>query len=221
LSAPASLLGQTWSTPNSEVDFKGGVALLQYFPKEKVSMAGCFNRKIEFRNKFNTTAIQTLNAGEMSHLAIQEARVQPSHPTVMHHSAVLAVLDQVGVDKDEKDQLVAVAKQVYEDRSKSLVSEIEEWGEGEEGPSRSIASIPTSSKKSIDPKEASFTMKLLKDRIYGTPEEQAKFVPKAVRASRSPASVIDTEKEKQKDGFKKEAKRVEKEIERLDPDTVE
>jgi len=220
LSAPASLSGKTWSTPNAEVDFKGGVVVLQYLPEEKMSIAGCFNRKVEFRNKFNSKAVQELSAGEMSRLAIQEGRVQPTHPLIMHHSSVGNVLSRLGLNSEEQEQVVAVVKQVYEDRSKSLVSGIQDWSESE-GPARSIASVPQSSKSTIDQKEAQFTMKLLKDRLYGTLEEQEKFVPPPVR-TRAPASVLrDERKEAAEKRLKSETRRVEKEIDRLDPDSVD
>ena len=221
LTAPASLIAQTWTTPNAELEFKGGVSLLQYVPSEKNTIAGCFNRKVEFRNKFNESAVQELSAGEMSHLAIQEGRVKPARPGVMHHSTVTEVLSQVGVESDEKDQLVAVVKQVFEDRAKSLVSGIETFGEGEGQVNRSIASVPQTSKQVVDPKEAAFTLKLLKDRVYGTEEEQKRFVPAPIQARRAPASAVgitDEVKKAQEQKFKKESKRIEKEIERLDLD---
>ena len=220
LSAPASLIARTWSTPNSEIDFKGGVVVLQYIPEERISIAGCFNRRVEFRNKFNSKAVQELSAGEMSRLAIQEGRVQPTHPLVMHHSSVGNVLNRLGLNADEQEQVVAVVKQVYEDRSKSLVSGIQNWSDSE-GPSRSIASVPQSSKSTIDQKEAQFTMKLLKDRLYGTLEEQDKFVPPPTR-TRAPASVLrDERKDAAEKRLKSETRRVEKEIDRLDPDSVD
>jgi len=139
----------------------------------------------------------------------------------MHHSTVAEVLSQVGVDSEEKDQLVAVVKQVFEDRSKSLVSGIETFGEGEGQANRSIASVPQKSKQVIDPKEAAFTMKLLKERIYGTEEEQKRFVPAPIQTRRAPAStenITDEVKKVQEQKYKKESKRIEKEIERLDLD---
>jgi hypothetical protein len=157
----------------------------------------------------------------MSHLAIEEGRVKPAHPGVMHHSAVMEVLSQVGVEQDEKDQLVAVVKQVFEDRSKSLVSGIETFGESEGQANRTIASVPQASKQVIDPKESAFTLKLLKERVYGTEEDQKRFVPAPIQARRAPASaeaVTDDVKKNQELKYKKESKRVEKEIERLDLD---
>ncbi len=219
LSAPASLIARTWSTPNSEIDFKGGVVVLQYIPEERISIAGCFNRRVEFRNKFNSNASQELGAGEMSRLAIQEGRIRPTHPAILHPASVGNVLASLGLDSAEQEQVVAVVKQVYEDRSKSLVADIQDWS-GNEGPSRSIASIPMSSKSTIDPREAELTIKLLKDRLYGTNEEQVRFVPTPA-PQRSPASIRDDHKDQAKKKFKNEVRRVEKEIDRLDPESAE
>jgi hypothetical protein len=221
LSAPASLISRTWSTPNSEIDFKGGVVILQYLPEERLSIAGCFNRRVEFRNKFNSNASQELGAGEMSRLAIQEGRVRPTHPAILHPSSVGNVLASLGLEQADQGEVLAIVKQVYEDRSKSLVAGIQAWP-GSEGPSRSIASIPQSSKSTIDPKEAAITLQVLKDRLYGTKEEQEKFVPAPAKSlKRSPASVQDPYREEADRKFKKEVKRIEKEIDRLDLDAIE
>ena len=228
LSGQPSLVGQIWSTPNSEVDFKGGAAVIQYLAKEKTSIAGCFNRKIRFRNKFNPEGEQELSAGEMSRLSILDGRTRPAAPSVMQAATVSQVLGQVGLGKEEQEQFAAVAKQVYEDRSKSLVGEISSWGAEEGGPSRSIASVPQSSKGAIDAKEAELTLQMLKNRLYGSREEQAHFVPKvdedaATPVVRAPASMkpkmlSDPEKIRVQREFKAESKRVGKAIERLEPD---
>jgi hypothetical protein len=221
LSAPASLIARTWSTPNSEIDFKGGVVVLQYIPEERISIAGCFNRRVEFRNKFNSSATQELGAGEMSRLAIQEGRVRPTHPALLHPTSVGNVLANLGLDSTEQEQVVAIVKQVYEDRSKSLVAGIQDWSENN-GPSRSIESVPMSSKSTIDPKEAELTMKLLKDRLYGTNEEQVKFSPAPAPApKRAPASIHDEHKDQKEKKFKTEVRRIEKEIDRVDPESID
>lgn len=230
LSAPTSLLAQTWSTPNSELDFKGGVAVIQYLPDERTSIVGCFNRKVEFRNKFNSNAVQELSAGEMSHLAIQEGRVRPSQPVVMHYGSVMNVLNQMGLPREDQEQIVSVVKQVYEDRSKSLVSGIQEWSDSDEEPSRGPASDGAASKKALDAKEAEFTLNQLRNRIYGTPDEQKRYVP-PIFPEREPAalkskepqapSLKDGEKQKQEKAFRAESKRIQKEIERLNPDQFE
>ncbi len=219
LSAPASLIARTWSTPNSEIEFKGGVVVLQYIPEDRITIAGCFNRKVEFKNKFNSSAAQELQAGEMSRLAIQEGRVTPTHPAILHPASVGNVLASLGLEPSEQEQVVAIVKQVYQDRSKSLVADIQDWS-GNEGPSRSIASIPQSSKRTIDPKEAEFTMKILKDRLYGTDEEQTKYVPEPM-TRRAPASIRDEHKEQAGKKFKTEVRRIEKEIDRVDPDSMD
>ncbi len=215
LSAPASLVARTWSTPNSEIEFKGGVVVLQYIPEERLSIAGCFNRTVEFRNKFNSGASQELSAGEMSRLAIQEGRVRPTHPVILHPKSVGDVLATLGLDASEQEQVVAIVKQVYEDRSKSLVAGIQEWSDSR-GPSRSIASVPMSSKSVSDPKEAELGMRLLKERLYGTDEEQVKFVPPA--SKRNPASIRDKHEEAAKKSLKTEIRRIGKEIDRVDPE---
>jgi hypothetical protein len=228
VSGQPTLVGQIWSTPNAEVDFKGGAAVIQYLAKEKTSIAGCFNRKIQFRNKFNPEGEQVLSAGEMSRLSILDGRTRPAAPTMVQASTVSKVLSQVGLGKEEQEQFAAVAKQVFEDRSKSLVGEISSWGTEEGGPSRSIASVPQSSKGAIDAKEAELTLQMLRNRLYGTREEQARFVPKSDEDAgtpvvRAPASVkpkvlSDPEKIKEQKDFKAESKRVGKAIERLEPD---
>jgi hypothetical protein len=228
LSAPTTLLAQTWSTPNSELDFKGGVTVLQYLPDEKKTFAGCFNRKVEFRNKFNSGAIQELSAGEMSHLAIQEGRVRPAQPMVMHHSSVAGVLSQIGLSSGDQEQIVAVVKQVYEDRSKALVSGIHDWSEFEEEPARGIASVGSTA--AVDVREAEFNLKQLKNRLYGSEAEQKMYVP-PVFPEREPASLKenfsralssdDGEKKRRESAFRAETKRIEREIERLRPDALD
>jgi hypothetical protein len=69
---------------------------------------------------------------------------------------------------------------------------------------------------------------MLRNRLYGTREEQARFVPKSDEDAgtpvvRAPASVkpkvlSDPEKIKEQKDFKAESKRVGKAIERLEPD---
>lgn len=230
LSAPTTLLPQTWSTPNSELDFKGGVAVIQYLPSEKTTVAGCFNRKVEFRNKFNSSAMQELSAGEMSHLAIQEGRVRPAQPTVMHYASVANVLNQIGLPHEDQEQIVSVVKQVYEDRSKALISGIHEWAELGDEPSRGIASVNAGARHSVDEKEAEFTKNQLRNRLYGTTDEQNKYVP-PIFPEREPASlreagartplIEDSEKTKHEKAFRMETKRIEKEIERLNPNAID
>jgi hypothetical protein len=230
LSAPASLSIQTWSTPNSELDFRGGVAVLQYLPGEKASIAGCFNRKVEFRNKFNSKAIQELSAGEMSHLAIQEGRVRPAQPSVANHGSVMSVLEQIGLPREDREQIVSVVKQVYEDRSKALVSTIHDWDGSDEEPARGLASVEGNKRSAVDEKEAEFTMKQLRNRLYGTEDDQRRFVP-PIFHERTPASIEqnaerassidDMERKKQEKIFRAETRRVEKAIERFRADDFE
>ena len=215
VTAPPAISKQVWSTPNSESEFKGGIAWIQYDATARVTTVACFNRSFEFKNKFNEDAKQTIQAGEMSHLAIQDSQVVPSLPAVMNHESVSAAVTQLSLPKEDAAELVAIVKRVYEDRSKSLVSEMEQWQEIEEKkePSRSIASVPEkSNRKAVDENEASFVNHMLKARLYGEDEPQA-------NSSRTPAGVdpkiSDSEKTNQTKKLNVETKRVEKEIDSL------
>lgn len=228
VSAPPSVSLANWSTPNSEFEFKGGVALFQYDVTEKRTTAACFNRSFEFRNKFNQDAKQTVRVGEMSRLAIQDAQVVPSVPAVMNHQSVSGVVEKLALSHEDTNELVAIVKRVYDERSKSLVSELDQWKElpekTTESGGRSIASVPDHrSRHSIEPNEANFVNQMLRQRLYGEDEEMS-HAPK----SRKPASVshtqkklIDSEKVKQDKEFGMESKLVEKEIDRLKPDSEE
>ena len=220
VSAPPGIATQTWSTPNSEAIFKGGVAYIQYHPDTRVTTVSCFNRDFEFRNKFNENAATTVHAGEMSHLAIQEASVKPSQPAVMNHQSVVQVLANLQLSESDQTEMVASVKRVYQAREKSLTSEIEDWetpADAHEEPSRSIASVPVKGvakpQKAVDPKEAEFVTRMMNERLYGTEKDQT-----AADAGRKPASVktkaplIDSEQVKQQRVLKQETKRVEKEI---------
>ncbi len=220
VSAPARGADRSYFTPNAELVFQGGVSLLQYLPADRTTVAGCFNRKVTLRNRFHSDAIREISAGEMTRLAVHEGRVEPAHARVMNHSTATEVLVQAGLDAEAREPLVAVVKQVFEDRAKSLVSGIESFGEEAESAGRSIASVPQGAKHVVDPKEAAIVMKLMKDRIYGTETEQARFVPPPIRAGRAPATapVEDAEKKSQEKKFQTEVKRIEKEIGRMDPD---
>ena len=57
VTAPPGIYTQTWSTPNAESIFKGGVAFIQYSTADRLTTVGCFNRNFEFKNKFNLPAI--------------------------------------------------------------------------------------------------------------------------------------------------------------------
>jgi hypothetical protein len=188
VSAPPGISVQTWSTPNSESIFGGGIAYFQYEADTRVSTVSCFNREFQFRNKFNENAMTTVHAGEMSHLAIHEASVNPSAPMIMNHASVVLALKNLQMTTSDQDQLVAIVKRVYQAREKSLSSEIEDW-ESEPAavaPSRTIASVKGVAKpeKAIDPKEAEFVTNMLRAHLYGTNADQ-----KLVEPARKPASV--------------------------------
>jgi hypothetical protein len=222
VSAPPGIATQTWSTPNSEAIFKGGIAFIQYHPETRVTTVSCFNRDFKFRNKFNEGAETTVHAGEMSHLAIQEASVNPSQPAVMNHNSVNNVLAELKLDPADQTELVAAVKRVYQDREKSLASEIEDFESEPEvkkvEPSRSIASVPVKGVakpvKALDPVEAEFVTRKMHERLYGTDADQKLVEPKTAR---KPASVpvneiADGEKVKEHQVLKQETKRLEKEI---------
>ena len=230
VSAPPGIVTQTWSTPNSESIFSGGIAYIQYQADTRVSTVSCFNREFQFRNKFNENAVTTVRAGEMSHLAIQEANVNPSSPMIMNHATVTLALKNLKMSAADEAELVAIVKRVYQAREKSLTSEIEDW-ESEPAavaPSRSVASIKGKApaekavEKAIDPKEAEFVTALLRDHLYGTDSDQ-----KLVEPVRKPANLAtepalqDEEQKKMNQVLKHETKRLEKEIERINDDTEE
>ena len=222
VSAPPGVSTQTWSTPNSESEFKGGVAWIQYDATGRKSTVACFNRTFEFKNKFNGDAKQTVSAGEMSKLSITAEQVLPSQPVVMAPESVAATVKMLGLPKEDTDELVSIVKRVYDDRSKSLVSEVTEWDHLDEQneQNRAPASVPVKKVHSpIDVKEADFVNDMLKAHLYGEDEPTG--------PSRAPASVgqkqkiSDTEKTRQEQKLKQETKRIEKEIDRLNPDQAE
>jgi hypothetical protein len=236
VSAPPGISTQTWSTPNSEAVFKGGIAYIQYHPDTRVTTVSCFNREFTFRNKFNENASTVVHTGEMSHLAIQEASVNPAQPAVMNHTSVTQVLAELKLDPSDQAELVASVKRIYDDRAKSLASEIEDWDSEplvpavNAQPARSIASVPVKVKgaskpvKAIDPSEAEFVSRKMHERLYGDEEDQKMVEP----SNRKPASVktnthasdqvVDTEQLKEHKGLKNETKRLEKEIETIRDD---
>ena len=206
VSAPPGIYTQTWSTPNSDSIFKGGVAFIQYSTTDHLTTVGCFNRNFEFKNKFNSDASQIVHAGETSHLMIQDAQVTPTQPAVMSHGSVLETLADLSLPEADHKELVEIVKRVYEDRAKSLASEIEEWEEAPAvgaKPARTIASVKAGkAQKAVNPKEAAFVSAQLRTRLYGSEEDQ-----KTLEKSRNPASASeskglkDTEHLKQQKNF--------------------
>ncbi len=219
ISAPPGIHTQTWSTPNSESVFKGGVAFIQYSANEKLTTVGCFNRNFEFKNKFNGDASQVVHAGETSSLMIQDAQVTPTQPAVMSHHSVVSSLANLGLPETDHAELVTIVKKIYQERAKALASEIEEWEEVPEtvSPTRALASVKVpKAQKALDPKEANFVNAQIRAHLYGSDEDQ-----KALDTGRKPASIKgslglkDSEKVKQEKELQRETKKLEKEIEHL------
>ena len=219
VTAPPGIYTQTWSTPNAESIFKGGIAFIQYGTSDRLTTVGCFNRNFEFKNKFNAHASQVVHAGETSHLMIQDAQVTPTQPAVMSHPSVVEALAGLQLPENDHAELVAIVKNVFDERAKSLASEIQDWEEVQENqkPSRSIASVkPGLPVKAVDPKEANFVNAQLRAHLYGDEEDQ-----KSVSSRRNPASaktkegLVDHEKVKQQKNLKLETKKLEKEIEQV------
>lgn len=218
ISAPPGIYTQTWTTPNAESIFKGGIAYIQYATSDKVTTVGCFNRNFEFKNKFNPNANQVVHAGETSHLMIQDAQVTPTQPAVMSHTSVVEALAGLQLPEADHAELVKIVKQVYEDRAKSLASEIEQWEEVPETlkPERSIASVKGPKPvPAVSAKEADFVTTQLRAHLYGDDEDQ-----KSLEGERKPASagahpLKDLEAAKKQKNLKLETKKLESEIEHL------
>ena len=224
LTSAPGISTQTWSSPNSEVLFQGGVSFIQYKPEDRITVVSSFNREFQFRNKFNAEAKVTVHAGEMSHLAIQEANVNPSQPAVMNRISVVQALASFKLSEPDQTELSEVVKRVYDDRAKSLTSELKDWNseaqDENEAPSRTLASVRGVSKpeKALDPAEAEFVNRKMREHLYGDANDA-----KIMSDVRKPASitaksreVVDSEQTKQKLNLKRETKRLEKEIERTD-----
>ena len=226
VSAPPGIYTQTWTTPNAESVFKGGVAYIQYVPSDHVTTVGCFNRNFEFRNKFNGNAVQLVRAGETSHLMIQEAQVTPSQPSVMSHASVEVALAAFSLPAADHAELAAIVKRVYDERTQSLASEIEDW-DGTSGktptektaPSRTIASVKESAHpQAVDPKEANFVAAQLRAHLYGEDSVEKKQISngrKPASASET-AALVDPEDTVKKAKLGQEMKKLEKEIEKID-----
>jgi len=219
VSAPPGIETQTWSTPNSESIFKGGVAFFHYQADRRVTTVSSFNKEFQFRNKFNPDAQATVRAGEMSHLAIQEANVNPSQPVVMNQASVNVTLSGLKLSDSDQNELLAIVKRVYQDRSKSMISEIEDWEslppDSTRGPAESLAQS-TPSKSALDPKETDFVNQMMRERVYG---EDPGRKPASTRprddVKDGENSLVDEEKAHHQKELKKETKRIETEIDHV------
>lgn len=205
------------TTPNGEVHFEGGVFTLQYQTQTRTTSVASFNRSVDFKNKFNTAATQKVNVGEISRLTIHDIRVVPTQPVAMSPSSVkegLAVFSLPAVDRDE---MVAIVARVFENRAKTLMSDLENF-EGIKVPEESKRS-PASVERyqpAVDEKEAEFTMKMLRRRLY---EGDDSIAQKTVEGSRAPASmptIQDKKKQQQEKQKQKSTEKVLKEISTLD-----
>jgi hypothetical protein len=225
MTAPPSIPELTLSTPNGEVSFKGGVAWIQYAPEQKETSVASFNRNFEFKNKFNEEALQNVRVGEISRLILNQDRLVPSQPVVMSPSSVKEALNGFELAAAEQTELTKVVERVFEARAKSLTSDIDDWAEIErtEQASRSIASVPEKASKNtrsaIDPKEAKFSMDLLKKHLYGD-EEDMKMLnddsgAESVRAPASAKKLQDPEYDRMKAKKKQETQRLMKEVSEL------
>jgi hypothetical protein len=217
LTGPVSKEGSAWTTPNSVIRFQGGVAWVEYVPAGRMSSIAVFNRQVRFMNRFNPEAWQDVAAGETSKLLIQEARVRPSQPEVMHPTSVAPLLARFGLPAEEVKEFLSIVKKIHSDRSEALASEIEEWNEsaGEES-GRAPASVGASGSVTVDPKEAEFVMGRLRERLYGKPEEVARIENDRRPASpRVPPVFSDEEYESSKKRLGSEVKRVGKAIDSI------
>ena len=208
VSAPPSIKEFELVTPNSLANFHGGVVLMTYDSKNKESTLASFNRKIEFKNKFHSEAVQVVNAGEMSRLWIGDSKIKPTQPEVLNPRSVVSAFQGIAIPEDELKELKSIAERAEDSRSKALVADLESWEDLERESShpveRTVASMPGKNKKlesSIDPVEANVGLSLLKKHLFGDEQDQKIF-----EESRSPASFKGAEKLKDTEYQRKKAK---------------
>ncbi len=220
VTGPALNSAVTWTSPNSIVEYKGGVVWLQYQPSERSSALVVFNRKVRFVNRFNRDASREVEAGEISRMVIQQAWIRPSQPEIVNHTVVAPLLVRFGLPTDEIKEWVSIVKKIHESRSEALASEIEEWNEApDEAQARSPASVGSAA---VDVLEAEYVMGRLRDRLFGKPAEVAKVENDRRPASRSvPPVFSDEEYGIHRKKLKNEVKRIGKEIDSIRPDSSE
>ncbi len=223
VSGPALNSTVTWTSPNSIVDYKGGVVWIQYQPSERSSALLVLNRKARFVNRFNRDANREVQAGEISRMIIQQAWVRPSQPEILNHSVVAPLLVRFGLPADEVKEWVSIVKKIHESRSEALASEIEDWNETpDEDQGRHPASVGQSARAAVDVLEAEYVMGRLRERLFGRPSEVAKVENDRKPASRAvPPIFSDEEYGVHQKRLKTEVRRIGKEIDSLRPDSSE
>ena len=220
VSAPPGV-AEEFVTLNGKIKFTGGVAWIQYEPKDKETSAASFNRSFIFGNKFNEKATQEVRVGEISRLKLGDPRVVPTQAEVIHVASVKEVISHFGLTDADQDEMSKIVERVYETRAKTLTADIENWKETEqekgEPVKRSIASVPSQSKPALDDAEAEHTMELFKKKVYG--EEDLNLLEEDRKpASASGAPLSDPLYEREKKSKAAEAKKVVKEISDLKTD---
>ncbi len=228
--APIGTANQVVMTPNGKMVLHGGVVWMEYRSEEKLTSVGSFVAQCKFQNRYHDQAVQTVHAGEISHLAIDNSRIIPSQPELMQTGSVEKLLTQFDVTKDDRDQYLFSIDKSYESKLRSFTAELENWGQKKDEPSRDIASVSgkPSFKDAIDDKEAQHTLKILKERLYGEAADLKKL-DEEESSVRAPASVVtapvaenkklqDTVYEQTKKKNAKEGRRLIDEISRLPVD---
>lgn len=223
ISGPALSAPVTWTSPNSVVEYKGGVVWVQYQPSDRSTALAVFNRNVRFFNRFNRDASRDVHAGEISRMIIQQAWIRPSQPEIISHTVVAPLLTRFGLPAEEVKEWVSIVKQIHDSRSEALAAEIEDWNEApEEEPSRSPASLGNRAKDAVDEVEARFVMARLRDRLFGRAADVAKVENDRKPASRSvPPVFSDEEYGIHRKRLKSEVKRIGKEIDSIRPDSSE
>lgn len=219
VSGPAGSGDMVFTTPNGEVHFEGGVFAVKYQTQTRTTSVAAFNRSVEFKNKFNTEAYQKVNTGEISRLTIHDIRVVPTQPVAMSPSSVKEGIQGFELTPAEQDEYVAIVSRVFENRAKSLVSDLEEFKDipESEKENRSPASLGRY-QPAVDEKEEELTMKILRRRLYGgDPDLEKKSERKPASTGPAKGQKINDSKKKAIDlKKKKETDRVLKEISTLD-----
>lgn len=218
VSGPAGSGDMTFTTPNGEVHFEGGVFTVQYQTETRTTSVASFNRAVDFKNKFNTQAFQQVKVGEISRLTIHDIRVVPTQPVAMSPTSVKEAMTSFDLPDAEREEMVAIVARVYENRAKTLVSDLESFKEIPEGKAdnRSPASLGRY-KPAVDEKEEEFAMKVLRRRLYQNDEELEKKTARkpASEEGRGAVKIDDSGKKKTDLKKKKETDRVLKEISSL------
>lgn len=229
VSAPPTIKGFELITPNSVVDFHGGVMVVHYQPQNRETVLANFNRKVGFRNRFHEEAEITLNAGEISKLWIGNSNLLPKPAELLNPDSIQVALSGFQIQKEEILELIAVVKRVSESREKTLVADLESWIDLDQQmhsrQDRSIASFSKKGKKedsSIDPKEAEWALGLLKKRLYGDAYGESND-SELKSESRKPASekamIQDPEYVRKKQQLKEQLRRVYEDIRNFDPES--